>query len=317
MPRSRIEADIIRQLGVQDKAIREFIQGNKIRLRPLTLYHYIMDLEFALNNIQKPLLEWDFNDVEAYLDFMKDSGYAPSSIKRGIAALSSLFNYHRKIRTIEENPVEWVNLPKWDKVRRKPVFLSAEEVVRLLTYHASSFDPTRATLEDIKGVEFYSILSTLIFTGVRVSKLCSLTLHDFRDLDTGLPYLDIIDAKGGNPREVPLNEAVIAAYRNWLRVRPNTPSKACYTNVKTGLPISVRTVQRHVKRIAQEAGIKKDITSHKCRHTFATLLLREAGANITDIKELLGHESLITTMIYVHSDQERKQSLVNKLPSKL
>lgn len=317
MPRSRIEKDIIRQLDVKDEAIRQFIEGNKRRLRPQTQYHYIMDLESAKRNMGEPLLEWKPEDVEAYLDFMEnDLEHAQSSIKRRIASLSAFFGYHRKIRRIEENPIEWVNLPRWSKSNRKPVVLSPGEVVQLLDYHASTFNPARNTLADIKGIEFYSILTTLIFTGIRVSKLCNLTLGDFRDLDTKQPYLEITDAKGGKNRDVPLHRVVVEAYISWLRVRPYTTSKVCYINIKTSMPISVRTVQRNVKRIAQEAGIKKEITSHKFRHTFATLLLREAGANIKDIQELLGHESPVVTMRYVHSDDERKQNIVNRLPAK-
>ena len=217
-----------------------------------------------------------------------------------------------KKANIAANPVQQVELPKWEKSRTKPIFLNREEVSQLLSYQLSTFDAEGRSLKDVRGIEFRSILMTLILSGVRVSKLCSLMLDDFKELDAS-PYLAIQGAKGGKSRDIDLNPLVVKAYRDWLEVRPRTEHRFCYINLRTGNPLTPRTVQRYVKKIAQDAGIDKPITPHKFRHSFATLLLIEADANLKDIQELLGHESPETSMIYLHSDRRRKKELVSKL----
>ena len=312
MPRSTLDPDIIRQLDVKDEAIREFIDGTK-RLMSMTKYHYIKDLEFAQRNMRKPLLEWQAEDVEKYVCFLEYTlKCKPSTVRRRIAALSSLYNYHVKKANIAANPVQQVELPKWEKSRTKPIFLNREEVSQLLSYQLSTFDAEGRSLKDVRGIEFRSILMTLILSGVRVSKLCSLMLDDFKELDAS-PYLAIQGAKGGKNRDIDLNPLVVKAYRDWLEVRPRTEHRFCYINLRTGNSLAPRTVQRYVKKIAQDAGIDKPITPHKFRHSFATLLLIEADANLKDIQELLGHESPETSMIYLHSDRRRKKELVSKL----
>ena len=312
MPRSKLDPDIIRQLDVKDEAIQEFIEGTR-RLMSMTKYHYIKDLESAQRNMRKPLLEWQVEDIEKYVYFLEYTlKCKPSTVRRRIAALSSLYNYHVKKGNIAANPVQQVELPKWEKSRTKPIFLNREEVSQLLSYQLSTFDAEGRSLKDVRGIEFRSILMTLILSGVRVSKLCSLMVDDFKELDAS-PYLAIQGAKGGKSRDIDLNPLVVKAYGDWLQVRPRTEHRFCYINLRTGHPLTPRTVQRYVKKIAQDAGIDKPITPHKFRHSFATLLLIEADANLKDIQELLGHESPETSMIYLHSDRRRKKELVGKL----
>jgi len=314
MPPTKLDPDIIRQLDVKDEAIQEFIEGTR-RLMDMTRYHYVKHLEFAKRNMRKQnLLEWKPEDVERYIHFLEyDLECKPSTVKCRIAPLSSLYRYHLKKGNIAINPVQHVELPKWEKSTTKPIFLNREEVGQFLSYQLSTFHPQGRSPKDIRGIEFRSILMTLVFTGVRVAKLCALTVDNFRDLGTETPYLEVTGAKGGKSRDIDLNALVVKAYREWIDVRPQTPDRVCYINLRTGHAITSKTVQRYVKKMGQDAGIDKPVTPHKLRHTFATLLLIEADANLKDIQELLGHESPETSMIYLHSDRRRKKELVNKL----
>lgn len=313
MPRSKFDPDIIRQLDVKDEAIREFIEGTR-RLMDMTKYHYVKNLEFAKRNMRKQnLLEWKPEDVERYIHFLDDLECKPSTIRCRIAALSSLYDYHLKKGNIEANPIHKVELPRWERNDTKPIYLNTQEICQLFSHQLTTFDPQGNSLKDIQGIEYRSILMTLILTGVRVSKLCSLTFDNFRDLQTKDPYLEVVKAKGGKSRDISLNPLVVKAYEDWLSVRPKTTHRVCYINVRTGDPLSVRTVQRYVKKICKDADIDKVMTPHKCRHTFGTQLLIEANASLKDIQELLGHESIQTTVIYLHIDRRRTKELVSKL----
>ena len=314
MPRSKLQANIADQLGITDEDIRTFLVGTRRKFRPMTQYNYALALEYAVRNGCNPnLLSWKSEDVAQFMDWMEQNGSAVSTIKNRIAALSSFFSYFVRIDRIPVNPVAKVDLPRPRHGQAKPVFLNMDEVRQLLAYQQTTYDPNGQSEQDIRGVRDRSILLTFIFTGVRVGKLCDLMLYHFAGLDTQEPYLEIIDAKGGKNRDVPLHPAVIAAYRDWIAVRPPSSDKTCYINLRTGQPLNPRTIQRLVKKLAEEAGVEKEITPHKLRHSFATLLMVEGDANVKDVQELLGHESAQTSMLYLHSDQRRKQKIIDNL----
>jgi len=314
MPPSRFDPDLIRQLGIKDEAIRAFIESIA-GLMPSTRYHYTRDLEFAQCNMKRgDLLQWGPKDVQAYFRFLSvDLQHSPRTVKRRMVSLSRLYTYHEKKGRIAEHPVKKAVFPRLESNSTRPVFLNLEEMCRFLSYQRSTFDPAGESLEDLQGIQGQSIVTTLPLTGVRVEKLTSLTLDDFRDLDTEFPYLAVFGAKGGTHRTISLHPLVVSTYKAWLRVRPKTTHSVCYINLRTGNPLSSRTVQRYVRKIAQQAGIDKPITPHKLRHTFATLLMTESNASLKDIQELLGHKSPDTTMIYLHTDLRRARQLVNKL----
>ena len=251
--------------------------------------------------------------MRTYIDWMEQNGCAVTTIRNRVAALSSFFTYYVRTDQLPLNPVTKVDLPRPRRGQRKPVFLTMDEVRQFLRYQGTTYSQPTQTSKDIRGIMVRSFLLTLIFTGVRVSKLCDLMLYHFAGLDTKAPYLEIIDAKGGKDREIPLHPDVIEAYKDWVAVRPKSNNKACYINLHTYEPLNPRTIQRHVKKLAEEAGIEKEITPHKLRHTFATLLLTEGNADVKDIQELLGHESAHTSMLYLHSDQRKKQAAIHSL----
>jgi len=311
MSRSKLQPNIAEQLGITDENIRNFLADTKRRYRPLTQYNYALALEYAKRNVGKEdLLKWEATDVEKYIEWMEKNGCSVSTINNRIAALSAFFRYCEKKGLISNNPVTKVDLPRNRKGQRKPVFLNMEEVKKLLAYQRTTYNPEGKSLKDVRGIMVRSFLLTLIFTGTRVAKLCSLMLYDFVDLDTENPLLQIIDDKGGKSRDVPLHPVVIQAYTDWVAVRPKSQNKACYINLRTLQSLSPRTIQRHIKKLGEDAGIEKELTPHKMRHT---LLLTDGKANIKDIQELLGHESPLTTMGYLHSDQRRRQEVIHNL----
>jgi site-specific recombinase XerD len=314
MVRSQLQSNLADQLGITDVDIRTFLSETRRRHRPNTQYNYAMALEYAKRNVRNPdLLNWKPADIRDFIDWMEQNGCKVSTIKNRIAALSAFFNYYVRIDRLTVNPVTKVDLPRPRRGHQKPVFLNMDEVRQLLAYQQTTYDQNGREEKDLRGIMVRSFLLTLIFTGVRVAKLCSLMLYDFSGLETPQPTLEIMDAKGGKDRTIPLHPAVISAYQDWKAIRPQSPSTACYINLRTQQPLNPRTIQRHVRNLTERSGIGKEITPHKLRHTFATLLMKDGKADIKDIQELLGHESPVTTMIYLHSDQETKQKVIHGL----
>ncbi len=167
------------------------------------------------------------------------------------------------------------------------------------------------------GIRDRAILETLFSTGLRVSELVALDIDDV-NLESG--EFTVI-GKGRKPRTVYLSKSAIHWLKSYLNTRrdPFNPlflrysGKLMENNDKEGesLRLSVRSVQRMVKKYTQRAGISVDATPHTLRHSFATDLLLN-GADIRSVQELLGHSSVSTTQIYTHVTNERLREVHSK-----
>lgn len=144
------------------------------------------------------------------------------------------------------------------------------------------------------GVKNRAILLTLLHCGLRVSELCDLKLTNI-DLERG--KLEVVDGKGGKDRRVPIPQVTIEAISQW-HSRREAESEYLFCT-RTGNRTYPQSIRRTINRYAERAGIKKSVSPHTFRHTFATRFLRRTN-NLYALKDILGHENISTTEEYLH-----------------
>lgn len=193
--------------------------------------------------------------------------------------------------------------PKKRKPKRIPVYLSQEEAADILDV-AGSYEPRGVPHGKERN---RALIALMLYGGLRVSEASGCNRRDL-DLDSGV--LRII-GKGNKERELPLNDVAIAAIRRYLDVRTDDAPEMFLA--RTGSRLSARSIDQIVRQMSGFAGITKKISPHKLRHTFATLLL-DSGADLRDVQEFLGHESVATTQIYTHLSSSRKRDVAARLP---
>lgn len=255
-------------------------------LSPHTLEAYCRDIEHFLFFIKKDSAQhWQDVQQQQIIDFLaskKEKNYAPASICRALIALKVFFRFLKREGVITQNVAFLLETPKiWQLI---PDVLSIEEMETLL----SQPDPSYR-----RGARDRAILEVLYASGLRVSELCQLKIHDVDET-----YL-CIQGKGGKERKVPIGKKAINAVDHYLNFRDGTEREEALFLGKGNQPINRRTVWKIVKQYAQQAGITKTIFPHTFRHSFATHLL-DNGADLRVIQELLGHANISSTDRYTH-----------------
>lgn len=223
-----------------------------------------------------------------YLAYLTKEELAKPSIARKLSAIRSFYKYLVREKIIPANPIENISSPKLDK--RLPVFLTVDEVVRLL----KAPDLTKP-----HGIRDRALLELLYASGLRVSELVHLEMGQI-NLDTNEIR---VWGKGSKERVVLMGEPAAEALKNYLKKgRPKLLDKkrssALFVN-RYGQRITERTVQRVLEEYAIIANLKKRVHPHVLRHTFATHML-DGGADLRVVQELLGHAQLSSTQIYTH-----------------
>jgi len=223
-------------------------------------------------------------DIRRYLSFLHRKN-RKSSIARKISTLRSFFRYLVREKVISVNPAKGVSTPKVEKPL--PTTLTVDEAFRLMD------SPKREEKE--RELRDRAVLELLYSSGLRVGELVSL---NFRVLDLTLGIVKVY-GKGRKERIVPVGSKAIEALKAYLENRlggePDTP---LFINTRGGR-LTARSVDRIIKRYSKSSGIVRKVSPHTLRHTFATHLL-DAGADIREIQEMLGHSSLSTTQRYIH-----------------
>lgn len=230
--------------------------------------------------------------IEHYLAALFDRRVEVSTQARILSGIKSFFNYLVLNDNADSSPAEFVEMPK--PVRKLPDVLSVEEIDAIL----GGID-----LSHPQGHRNKAIIETLYSCGLRVSELISLRLGDLF-FDDGFVR---VTGKGDKQRLVPLSPAAKKNISLWLEQRRGMnpdPKNADFVFLnRRGRRLTREMVYLIVERAAGEAGIRKKISPHTFRHSFATHLLR-GGASIRQVQDLLGHGSIITTEIYTHLDSE-------------
>ena len=235
-------------------------------------------------------------DIEGYIKDCQGSR-SKRSQSRMLSALSSFFGWLILEGERKDNPCDNIDRPK--QGRYLPEVLSVEEVSAIIDC---------VDLRSWQGVRDRAILEILYGCGLRVSEVCSLPISH---VYIGEGFLRVV-GKGDKERLVPLGGMAADAFANWLEVRPEPASPAfddiAFLN-RFGKGLSRISVFNMVKKQALLAGVRKEISPHTFRHSFATHLI-ENGADLRVVQEMLGHESILTTEIYTHIDSATWQAEV-------
>ena len=271
---------------------------NERQVSPHTLDAYSRDIGLFLDFLQEHGYTDQARDVDArqvrhYLGAMRRQGLGPTTAARRLSALRTFFKYLKKQGAVEVNPAALVESAR--RERRLPEHLVDTEIRSLL--QAPPHD-TPAGLRD------RAMLEMLYATGLRVSELAAL---DTDSLNHGAGQLRV-RGKRGKERIVFVGGHAAGAVYEYIEKRRQqmlrqTTEPAMFLN-RSGGRISVRSIQRMVKKYIRQIALARDITPHSLRHTFATHLL-EGGADLRTVQGLLGHSSLSTTQIYTHVTNER------------
>lgn len=242
-------------------------------------------------------------DIRSYLADMNGKKYARTTIARRISALRSFYKYLQRENKVKQNPFVKVRTPKLEK--HLPVFLEEFEVNELL-----ELPDTTGEL----GLRDQAVLELLYATGCRVSELVGLTLDT---IDLGNMFV-LLHGKGNKDRLVPIGhtcreavEKYLNGARQALMARYNAaPHDKLLVN-RLGGPLTDRSVRRILDKYIKKLALRKNVSPHTIRHTFATHLL-DHGADLRAVQELLGHANLSTTQIYTHVTTERITSVYEK-----
>ena len=260
--------------------------------------------QIDISNIDEPFLRSiDLTDFYAYITWLsKTRRNGPSTRARKIAALRAFFSYLKhKAFVLDENPASELESPKL--IKKQPRYLSLEESQLLL--QAADNPQAQWSARD------YCILTLFLNCGMRLAELCSIQLPDWRG-DTL-----IVVGKGGKERTIYLNGACMDALKNHIDQRPKTGLKdpqALFIS-RLGRQISPKTVQHLIKQYIRTAGLDpRRYSTHKLRHTAATLMYKYGKADIRDLQRILGHVSISTTEIYTHVDSDSLHQAVEQNP---
>ncbi|MCS6935029.1 MAG: site-specific tyrosine recombinase XerD [Chitinophagales bacterium] len=231
--------------------------------------------------------------LRAFIKALHDVGLDAHTQARIISGIKAFYKYLMAEEILRDNPAELLDTPRLS--RKLPDTLSFEEVNSLL----QSID-----LSAPEGTRNRAILETLYGCGLRVSELTALRISHLH-LDSG--FVRVI-GKGNKERLVPIGEEAAKHIKNYLQyVRPAVPVKRGEEDIvflnRLGRRLSRVMVFYIIKSCAKVAGIRKTISPHTLRHSFATHLV-EGGADLRAVQEMLGHASITTTEIYTHLDRE-------------
>ena len=264
---------------------------------PNTLNAYLMDLQKLLNYYADEGI--DFRRVTlAQLDHfsavLQDLGVQPRSVARILSGVRSFYRFLTIEKEVETDPTELLESPKIGK--HLPEVLSLAEIDAI----EAAIDLSRPD-----GVRDLAIIEVLFSCGLRISELCGLKISELY-LEEG--YIRV-HGKGRKERLVPIGGTAIQRLRDWFVVRQDIdvrPGEEDYVfvSLRRGRHLSRITLFVYIKDYAARAGIRKSISPHTFRYSFATQLL-EGGANLRAIQAMLGHEDIATTEIYTHIDKTR------------
>lgn len=301
--------------GCSQKTVDEYLSDLKLFFKYLYAKRYSIDLYSEyFNKIDIARLDNDFMlsvTTEEIYDFFvyvsNDRGNKASAKSRKLSAIKAFYKYLcTKRRILDKNPAIDIETPK--KKQSLPKFLSIEESVMLL--EAVSNDRESKTRE-----RDYCIITLFLNCGMRLSELCGINLND---LDKELRSLRVI-GKGNKERIVYLNDACRDALNKYLVIRRSETYRSLNNPAlfisKQHKRLSNKTVQWLVYKYLSLAGLDyKHYSTHKLRHTAATLMYQTGQVDVRVLKEILGHEQLNTTQIYTHVSNKGMQDAINANP---
>ena len=268
-----------------------------------TIEAYESDLQRYLDFVSDNKLDYlkvQYEDLRKFVAALSDLGISDRSQARIISGIKSFYKFLVYNETIEDDPTELLEMPKIGSYL--PQVLSVDEIDSM----EDCIDMSKK-----EGHRNRAIIETLYGSGLRVSELVNIQLSNI--------YFDEeymkVTGKGDKERLVPLSKESVKQIRDWLIYRNELEIKKGYEDFlflnRRGAPLTRVMIFTIIKDLASKAGIEKNISPHTFRHTFATHLL-EGGANLRDIQQLLGHESILTTEIYTHLNSDYLRESIMK-----
>jgi len=245
---------------------------------------------FSGEGRNKKPAEITYNDLQDYIHWLNSSNPNPRTQARMLSGIRAFFRYLLIEGVISENPSALIESPKIGF--HLPEVLSLAEIEKLI----DTID-----LSKPEGHRNKAIIETLYGAGLRVSELVNLRLTDIHKAEGFL----VITGKGNKQRMVPIGSKALKAIELYLeqrrRFRVIHDENIVFLN-RRGRKLTRVMIFTIIKDLARKAGIRKKISPHTLRHSFATHLI-EAGADLRAVQEMLGHESILTTEIYTHIDR--------------
>ena len=264
-----------------------------------TINSYLSDIKEYQEFKKGDILSSTKEDILAYLKTIKN--LESTTISHKISSLKSFFKYYQKREKIKVNPLANIKSPKIAK--KLPTYLTLEEVSKLLDVEIKSPYDARNK----------AILELLYSSGIRISELCNMQTSNYNSYECIIRLI----GKGSKERIIPLGDYAISVLEDYINnYRPKINKKninSIFINNR-GDAISRQFIFKVIKKECLKKGIRKNVSPHTLRHTFATHLLQN-GADLRIIQELLGHENISTTQIYTHiSNQELKNDYQKFFP---
>lgn len=270
-------------------------------------FNQITIKDFTLEQLSKVKQE-DIHSFISYLSINRRCG--PATCAKKISTIRIFFKYLTiTSKMLKDNPAQNLETPKLNK--RLPRYLTLEDSEKLLN---NTFED-----KDNKNKERdFAIITLFLNCGLRLSELVGINIADIKFDDQKMTVI----GKGNKERSIYLNKSCINAIKSYLNVRPKEGVKKDSKNSDKALflssyrqRISKRTVENVVSRELQKAGLDTTkYSTHKLRHTAATLMYKYGNVDIRALQELLGHQSISTTEIYTHVDNEQVRNAVESNP---
>lgn len=287
--------------------VLEYASDLRLFFRFLSVYRGLVPKDSDFEKIAIDFIDLDFikivkiADAYAFLSYCRSERQNnDAAIARKVSSIRAFFKYlHVKIKVIPENPMEELESPKQKK--SLPKYLTLEESIKLL----ESVDGRNKERD-------YAILTIFLNCGLRLSELCSLNYSDIKSDNTMT-----VTGKGNKERTIYLNEMCVNAVNAYMKVRPVDGVKDKNALFLSGRKcrISPKSVQHIVEKYIEKCGLgDRGLSTHKLRHTAATLMYQQGGVDVLLIKDILGHENLATTEIYTHIVNSQLKDAVSSNP---
>lgn len=276
--------------------MKDFIDGYKVYLSEVkrtsanTIEAYVRDvnqfISYCTENGIQSIAKVNETTIKKYIEYLDFLGKSEATKTRIIASIRCYFKYLISSELVKSNPTSAIKFKKSEK--KLPGVLEAGEILQLLS---------QPDITEYKGIRDKAMLELLYATGIKVSELIELNITD---INTQVGILHTRSSK--NERIIPIYPTAVKHINDYITmvrsVIVQDDTDVLFTNMN-GQPMSRQGFWKIIKYYADKAGIDKDITPHTLRHSFAAHLL-ENGAQLKDIKELLGHSDISSTQIYAN-----------------
>jgi len=278
--------DYMTMLKVERNLARNSLESYE---RDLQQYHQYLKTELKLKTIRNVTL----GHIRSFVRKLSNRGLAANSIKRAVSSIRTYHNFLSAEGHMEDNPAQLVDTPKIP--RKLPNVLTIQEIDKILGIIPENAPMAQRDL---------AIFEMMYSCGLRVTELCDFKISDIL-WDSEMIR---VQGKGSKQRFVPIGPIARENLKNYLNHERNTladknPNVAEVFLSRNGRKLTRMMIWVLLKKWTESAEIKKEVSPHTLRHSFATHLL-EGGADLRSVQEMLGHTDITTTQIYTHLDKE-------------